>query len=363
MGFKTSINTRIRRNGSAQNSCTNKNRLAKNISENKTSKMTVRRNKNILRDKLPSNWTQSPSPFHLPYRFATHLNGPSPSHPWFLKRCPIRLLHRFIPVLPHPITCYVQIKEFTNIQYVYSTSGLRTSSWSSHVFLGYLFWNTSNLRSSHKVRGHESHEFPNVSFAYLHHFRKMLGHQMYFNRRIASISSICISLNFNMYLISNIRVVQTKHGCHSKTKLRSVVASSEAEKELEETMWRDHSSIFVQLTCRRAMTSLVSPLCTEMVLMVVVGARSCCSPSVGTSSTSMFISTSLTVRTVTFLHDHSNTSTLLADSTHTAAVHRAHRYVAPLSTVPKIHERELRNVILCLQHESFVQWRVVTRRV
>lgn len=101
-------------------------------------------------------------------------------------------------------------------------------------------------------------------------------------------------------------------------------------------MWRDLSSISVQLTCRRAMTSLVSPLWTEMVLIVVVGARGCCCPPVGTSSTSMFISTSLIVRTVTLLRNY--TSTLTADSTHTAAVRRAGRYLAPQSTVPKIHE-------------------------
>jgi hypothetical protein len=149
-------------------------------------------------------------PFHSPYRFATHLNGPFPAPPWFLKRFPSRLLHPCILVLPPPYTCYVQIKEFTGMQSVHCTSRLGTSSLSSYVFLSYLFWNTSNIRSSQEVRGHISHEFPN-----LHHFRYMLGHQQYFNRRIASISSICISLNFVMYLISNNRVVQTKHGCHS----------------------------------------------------------------------------------------------------------------------------------------------------
>jgi hypothetical protein len=60
------------------------------------------------------------------------------------------------------------------------------------------------------------------------------------------------------------------------------------------------------------MTSLVSPLWTEMVLMVVVGARGCCSPPVGPSSPSMFINALLTAR-----HAHSvgiTTSTHLAAS-------------------------------------------------
>ena len=52
------------------------------------------------------------------------------------------------------------------------------------------------------------------------------------------------------------------------------------------------------------MTSLVSPLWTEMVLMVVVGARGCCSPPVGTSSTSISINTQSTSKTLSRATSH-----------------------------------------------------------